>query len=207
MLRVGLTGGLASGKSHVGQILVELGCHLLEADKVGHQLLEPEGAAYSAVVDTFGKGILAGDGRIDRKKLGAIVFQDPAQLKRLNEIVHPLVFTEQEAWFARIAERDPRAIAIIEAAIMVETGSYDRYDKLILVHCSEEQQVARAMARDGLSEEAVRARLARQMPLAEKMRFAHYLIDTSGSREATDAQVRKTYERLLADSRGTGIAK
>jgi dephospho-CoA kinase len=196
MLKVGLTGGLASGKSSVGHILAELGCYLLEADKVGHQLLEPGGGAYAAVVEAFGREILQADGRVDRRKLGAIVFSDPAQLERLNKIVHPLVFAEQERWFAAIAARDPEAIAIIEAAIMVETGSYQNYDRLILAHCREEQQVSRAMARDGLTESAVRARLARQMPLEEKKRFAHYLIDTSGTPGETRAQVTQLHQIL-----------
>ena len=201
MLRVGLTGGLASGKSSVGHILVELGCHLLEADKVGHRVLQPGAAAYAPVVAHFGPTILDAAGRIDRKKLGAIVFSHPAELEALNKIVHPLVFAEQERWFAAIAAQDPGAIAIIEAAIMVETGSYNRYDKLILAHCGQQQQVARAMARDGLSEAAVRDRLARQMPLADKKRYADYLIDTSGPREQTRAQVAQLHTTLRKEQK------
>lgn len=204
MLRVGLTGGLASGKTHVGRELVALGCHLLQADQIGHQLLQPEGAAYARVVEAFGPSILTPDNKIDRKKLGSIVFAQPAELKRLNEIVHPLVFQEQERWFADVAAGDPAAIAVVEAAIMVEIGSYQRYDKLILAYCTEEQQIARAMARDGLSEAAVRDRLARQMPLAEKKRHADYLIDTSGTREQTNAQVRQVYQALARQASAQG---
>lgn len=196
LLRVGLTGGLASGKSSVGRILSELGCHVLEADQLGHQVLQPDGPAYQPVIDEFGPRILLPDGRIDRQQLGAIVFSDPARLEKLNAIVHPLVFTLQEEWFAQVARRDPHGIAVVEAAIMIEIGSYRRYGKLIVVFCTEEQQLARAMERDHATAEAVQARLGRQMPLAEKKCFADFLIDTSGTPEQTRQQVRAVHAAL-----------
>lgn len=201
MLRVGLTGGLASGKSFVGNVLAELGCHILEADRLGHQVLEPAGAAYAPVVEAFGPKILDAGGRIDRKQLGAIVFADPGQLEKLNQIVHPLVHTLQEQWFAEVAAQEPKAIAVVEAAIMIEIGSYRRYDKLILAHCPEPLQVARAMERDQTTEAAVRARLARQLPLAEKKRYADFLIDTSGTPEQTRAQVIAVYNALRKEQK------
>ena len=196
LLRVGLTGGLASGKSFVGRILAELGCHVLEADKLGHQVLQPDGPAYQPVIVEFGPQILLPDGRIDRQQLGAIVFTDPARLERLNAIVHPLVFNLQEQWFAEVARRDPHAIAVVEAAIMIEIGSYRRYEKLIVAFCTEEQQLARAMERDHATADSVRARLARQMPLAEKKRFADFLIDTFGTQEQTRQQVMAVHAAL-----------
>ena len=185
MLRVGLTGGLATGKSLVGDALVSLGCHLLQADQVGHAVLAPDGEAYAAVIAQFGTGIVDPGGVIDRKRLAGIVFGDPAQLTRLNALVHPAVFARQEAWFAEIAAREPKAVAIVEAAIMVETGSFRRYDRIILTVCREEQQIARAMARDGLTEVQVRERIARQLPESEKRKKANYVIDTSGTLDQT----------------------
>ena len=185
MLRVGLTGGLATGKSLVGDALVNLGCHLLQADQVGHAVLAPDGEAYAAVIAQFGTGIVDPGGVINRKRLAGIVFGDPAQLTRLNALVHPAVFARQEAWFAEIAAREPKAVAIVEAAIMVETGSFRRYDRIILTVCREEQQIARAMARDGLTEVQVRERIARQLPESEKRKKANYVIDTSGTLDQT----------------------
>ena len=185
MLRVGLTGGLATGKSLVGDALVKLGCHLLQADQVGHAVLAPDGEAYAAVIAQFGSGIVDPDDVINRKRLAEIVFGDPAQLTRLNALVHPAVFARQEAWFAEIAAREPKAVAIVEAAIMVETGSFRRYDRIILTVCREEQQIARAMARDALTEVQVRERIARQLPESEKRKKANYVIDTSGTLDQT----------------------
>jgi dephospho-CoA kinase len=196
MLKVGLTGGLASGKSFVGQTLRGLGCHLIRADELGHRALDKDGAAYKDVVAEFGREILNPDGTIDRKKLGRIVFSGAEQLERLNQLVHPHVFRMQDAKIAEIAAVDPCAIVVVEAAIMIETGSQERYQKLILVVCTEEQQMERALARDGLSREEVAMRLGRQLPLAEKIRYADYVIDNSGSREATIAQTEEVYRQL-----------
>jgi len=195
MLRVGLTGGLATGKSFVGRALVEMGCHLLQADHVGHAVLAPDGEAYTAVIAAFGPEILDHQ-VINRKRLGEIVFRDPAQLARLNALVHPAVFARQEAWFAEVHKQDPHAVAIVEAAIMVETGSYLRYQKMVLTVCRPELQLARAMARDSLTEAQVRERLARQLPESEKRRHAHYVIDTSGTPEDTLEQTAQVCAQL-----------
>jgi dephospho-CoA kinase len=196
MLKVGLTGGLASGKSFVGETLRELGCYLIRADELGHRTLDPGGAAYQDVLSEFGPEILRQDGTIDRKRLGQIVFSAPEKLSRLNQLIHPHVFRMQDARIAEIAARDPDAIVVVEAAIMIETGSHERYHKLILVVCTEEQQMERALARDGLSREEVATRMSRQIPLAEKIRYADYVIDNSGSREATIAQTREVFQKL-----------
>jgi dephospho-CoA kinase len=196
MLKVGLTGGLASGKSFVGQALAELGCHLIQADEIGHRVLLSTGEAYADVVREFGSSILAADREIDRRALAAQVFGRPERLEALNRIVHPLVFLREEQWLAEIARKDPHGIAIVEAAILIETGSYKRFDKIILVIVDEQQQIERAMHRDGMSREEAQARLSRQMPLAEKRKFADYVVDTSGPKSETLSKTRELYESL-----------
>ncbi len=196
MLRVGLTGGLASGKSFVGQALADLGCHLIEADELGHQVLLPGAEAYDAVVNLFGDRILDQEGFIDRRKLAALVFDQPDMLEKLNRLVHPAVGARQKQLIAGIERSDPHAIVVVAAAILVETGSYRKFDRLIVVVCSPEQQIERAMKRGPYSREEVLARLSRQLPLAEKVRVADYVIDTSGSKESTLEQVRTVYSSL-----------
>lgn len=196
MLKVGLTGGLACGKTFVGEGLANLGCHLIQADQLGHEVLAPGGEAYHAVVREFGEAILREDGTIDRRRLAAEVFGKPERLAVLNGIVHPPVVRREEEIMERIAETDPGGIAVVEAAILIETGSYRRFDRLILVTCDEEQQIARAMKRDDAARDDVLARVRRQMPLAEKRKFADYVIDTSGPKEETLRLIREVYEDL-----------
>jgi dephospho-CoA kinase len=196
MLRVGLTGGFACGKSFVGRTLEQLGCFLLRADDIGHEVLKPGGAAYAAVVREFGNDILDPDGTINRKRLAAVTFVDPDKLKRLSSLVHPAVIALEEQRIADASHSNPAGIAVLEAAILVETGSYKRFNKLIVVVCSEDQQIARAMHRDRITEEEARMRLERQMPLDEKRRFADYVIDSSGPKENTVEQTRAVYESL-----------
>lgn len=196
MLRVGLTGGLASGKSFVGRRLGELGCHIIRADDLGHEVMAPGGEAWGAVVAAFGNGILKEDGTIDRRRLGDVVFGKPELLSALSAIMHPPIFRRQERLLAEASQADPRGIAVVEAAIMFETGSDQRYQKIIVAACSQEQQIERAMRRDGLAREEVLARLARQLPLAEKVKRADYVIDTGGDREETIRQTDRVYESL-----------
>jgi dephospho-CoA kinase len=196
MLRVGLTGGLASGKTFVGEALATLGCYLIQADELGHQVLQPGGEAYDPAVNEFGAAILDGEGMIDRRRLAALVFSDPERLEKLNSFVHPAVFRREHDMEEDIARRDPRAITVVEAAILIETGSYKRFAKLIVAACSAAQQIERAMHRSALRKEEVLARLSRQLPLEEKIKLADYVIDTSGTKEHTLAQVRSVYESL-----------
>jgi len=195
MLKVGLTGGLACGKSFVGEALAGMGCLLIQADELGHEVLAPYGEAYEGVINEFGREILAGDGTIDRRALAARVFGDPDCLARLNALVHPAVIRREEARIAEFAARQPNGIAVVEAAILIETGSYKRFDKMILVTCDPERQVERAMHR-GASESDARARLSRQMPTAEKRKFADFVIDTSGEKQDTLRQTRDVFEQL-----------
>lgn len=196
MLRVGLTGGFATGKSHVAATLESFGCYIVKADELGHRVLSRGGPAYNAVVTEFGGGILEESGEINRRKLADQVFHDPDRLQLLNNLVHPSVIALEERRIEEIRAKDPEAIVVVEAAILIETGSHLRFDKLILVICSEAAQIERAMRRDNLTEEQVRARIARQMPLEEKRKYADYVIDTSGSREDTYAQSLAVYQSL-----------
>jgi dephospho-CoA kinase len=196
MLRVGLTGGLASGKSFVGGTLRQLGCFLIKADELGHEAMQRGGEVYDAVVESFGREILAEDDEIDRRRLAARVFADPELLATLNAIIHPAVFRREEALTAEIEATDSHAIVVVEAAILVETGSYTRFARLIVAACTREQQIQRAMKRDRVTREEAEARLARQLPLEEKIRLADYVVDTSGSKEDTVAQVHEVYRSL-----------
>lgn len=196
MLKVGLTGGLASGKSFVGEALAGYGCLLIQADELGHAVLAPGGEAYEAVVREFGREILTGDGAIDRRALAARAFGDAGRLARLNALVHPAVIQREDESIAAFAAAHPDGIAVVEAAILIETGSYARFDKLILVTCAEQQQVERALRREGALESDIRARISRQMPLDGKRKYADFVIDTSGEKEDTLRQTRAVYDVL-----------
>ncbi len=196
MLRVGLTGGLASGKSFVAAQLAALGCHVIRADDLGHAVMAPGGEAWGAVVAAFGNSILKDNGEIDRRRLGELVFERPERLAALNAIMHPPIFRRQERMVAEAEASDPHGIVVVEAAIMFETGSNVRYQKIIVASCGPEQQIERAMHRDQMSREQAEARLARQMPLAEKVKRADYVIDTSGTKEETVRQTVHVYQSL-----------
>ena len=199
MLRAGLTGGIATGKSTVAAILRELGCHLLEADKIAHGLIERGGSAYDDVVREFGRGILTHDDRVDRAKLGGIVFAAPNRLARLNAIVHPLVLAAQDRELAAIERAEPHAIAVVEAALLIEAGYTDRLDYLIVTWCTPEQQLARLTqpgAGRGLTIEQAQQRIAAQMPLEEKRRLADAVIDCSGTLEHTREQTKALFTKL-----------
>ncbi len=200
MLRVGLTGGLASGKTYIASCFESFGAHVAYADRFGHETLRPTGEAYAEVIREFGREILDRDGFIDRAALGAIVFADEEQLKKLNAIVHPHVFRREEAFFAQIAEEDAAGVAVVEAAIMIEIGSYKRYDRIVLAHCPLETQIERFMARENASREQALARIERQMPLETKRRYADYVIETSGSMTRTMELARAVYVKLKEEA-------
>src|SRR5262249_52043075 len=168
MLRVGLTGGIATGKSTVGAMFVELGCRLIDSDRITHQLFEPGQAVHAAVVKEFGERILAADGTIDRRILGGIVFGDAEARCRLNSIVHPAVVKRHQEWLTQVEAEDPQAIAIVDAALMIEAGTYRNYDKVIVVTCSPEIQRQRLRARSTLTEAEIESRIGAQMPMEEK---------------------------------------
>ena len=196
MLKVGLTGGYASGKSFVAAEFQRLGCYVVYADKLGHAVLLPDGEAYAPTVEAFGDEILAGDRTIDRKRLGSIVFASPNLLAQLTSFVHPAVSRLEETLLSRFAESNPNGIVIVEAAILIETGRYKFFDRVILTACSQEVQIVRAMTRDGLTREQVLSRLANQMPVLEKISHAHFTINTDGAKAETITQVEQTFESL-----------
>lgn len=196
MLRVGLTGGYASGKSSVARELERLGCRVIYADALGHRVLMPDGASYQAAVDLFGEGILNADGTIDRKKLAAIVFADAAKLTLLNEIVHPAVWQLEDALLREFELKQPRGIAVIEAAILIETGGNKKVHKLIVTVCGQENQIARAIERDHISADEATARIRRQISDEERVRLADYIIHTDGTREETAGQVQQVFSEL-----------
>jgi dephospho-CoA kinase len=216
VLRVGLTGGIASGKSHVLRALARSGLATLDLDRVTHDVTAPGGSAYDDVVSAFGPGVVAADGSLDRRALGAIVFGDASARARLDALVHPRVRAE-EARRAAALEREGASVLVSDGALLVEAGAHLRFERLVVVHCEPEQQLARLVGRDGLPEAAARARIEAQMPAAEKRRFAHALVDSSGSPaetdEAADAVARTLRElaarpraRAAVDERGAAAA-
>lgn len=206
MLRVGLTGGIGCGKSTVAAMMSELGCHVLNADRMAHALIAPGEPAYDEIRRQFGPNVLAADGSIDRARLAAVVFADAAKLASLNAIVHPLVLRELDRELERLSRIDPHGVAVIEAALLIESGYNQRLDRLVLVTCTREQQLERltnpAFGR-AMSREQAEKRIAAQMPLEEKRKLAHDEIDCSGSLEYTKRQVRMLVEqfRQMAGSR------
>lgn len=200
MLKAGLTGGIATGKSFILNVLRELGCEVTDADRVAHEVMEPGRPAFDEIVAHFGPGVIGADGRLDRARIGEIVFADPAERERLNAIVHPRVYEAQSLWFAEIERRNPDAIAVVDAALMIETGSFRRFDKLIVAWCRPELQLQRLMERNSLTEEQARARIGAQMPTSEKLKYADYAIDTSNGFEDTRRQVEAVHAELRKQS-------
>jgi len=195
MLRLGLTGGIASGKSAVAAMLRELGFSVLDADSLAHKIIEPGQPAYEEVLHEFGSAITDGQGRVDRAKLGALVFADRAKLDRLNVIVHPRVAERVLRQFAEWQREGTRDAAFVEAALLIESGIHQHLDGLVVAWCRPEQQLARLAAR-GLSEDEARRRIASQMPVEEKLRYATERIDCSGTLEQTRRQVEALAARL-----------
>jgi dephospho-CoA kinase len=202
MLRLGLTGGIASGKSAVAAMLREMGFAVLDADSLAHKLVEPGQPAYSDVLKEFGPAVTSPDGRIGRAKLSAIVFHDRAKLDRLNAIVHPrvaeVVFRQFEEW----ERQGTRDAAFVEAALLIESGIHKSLDGLIVAWCEPEQQLQRLLAR-GLNEEEARRRIAAQLPVEEKLRYATEKINCSGSLDETRHQVEALAAKLRR-AKGSG---
>jgi dephospho-CoA kinase len=196
MLLVGLTGGIGSGKSLVAQMFKQLGVHLIDADELAHWAVEPGQPALERIVESFGPEILNPDRTLDRVKLGRMVFDHPEKRELLNSLVHPYVFMEEERRRKEIAQKDPKAIVMFDAALLIETGSYQLMDKVILVTIDRPKQISRIMRRDGLSREEVVKRINAQMPQSKKKRKADYIIDGGQPLKAVEDQVRRIYEEL-----------
>lgn len=208
MLRVGLTGSIAVGKSFVAEVLAELGCHVLDADLTAREVVAAGSQGLLCVAEAFGDDVIRADGTLDRTRLGEIVFGNEEKRNLLNSILHPLIIAAQDERLRLWEAEDPQGIAIVDAALMIESGGYKRFDKLIVVHCRPEIQLARLMARNHLSREEALRRTASQMPQEEKMRYADYLIDTSEGFEPTRLRTEEVYRDLrglISDKIEAGI--
>ena len=198
MLRVGLTGSIAVGKSFVSGVLTELGCRVLDADDTAREVVEPGSPALREVVARFGSDVLKSDGTLDRPALGALVFADSSKRARLNSILHPYINAQQDERLRKWEAVDPDGVAIVDAALMIESGGYKRFDKLIVAHCRADVQLERLMTRDKLNHVEAEARIAAQMPQEEKRKFADYLIDTSDGFDETRRRTTEVYGELCA---------
>jgi dephospho-CoA kinase len=215
MLKVGLTGGIASGKSVVGEMFVALGAHLVQADRLAHQVMDPGEPVYNQVVRHFGREILNPDGSINRPKLAELAFGAPdlpedqrgSRVAELNRIVHPAVIRSQEEWMQAVGAQDRNAVAIVEAALILEAGMGKRFDRLIVVTCAPEQRAARFAARQKMDLESankeVQRRMAVQLSDEKKVKAADYVIDNSGSLATTHEQVTEIWTKLQAEARST----
>ena len=209
MLRVGLTGGVACGKTTVAGMLRVRGAYVLLADKLAHELMEPGKPVYSRVVEHFGRGILNPDATISRAKLAELAF--PNRIQELNAIVHPAVLAAENAWMDETGRRDPKAITICEAALLYEAGGEARFDRIITVICSPERKLERFASRLGIAPEQARPDLERRMraqwPDELKVKRADYVIDNSGTMAETEARVEQLWRQLLADERAQAEPK
>lgn len=212
MLKVGLTGGIAAGKSVVGEMFVALGAKLVQADRIAHSLMQPGEAVYNEVVRHFGGGILNPDLSVNRAKLAELAFgpasapesKRASRIEELNRIVHPAVIRSQEEWMQEMGRQDPHAVAIVEAALLLEAGAGKRFDRLIVVTCNEEQRVTRFAARQKIDLETARKevlrRMAAQLPDEDKIKAADFVIDNSGTLDRTREQVHQVWVKLRMEA-------
>jgi len=215
MLKVGLTGGIATGKSVVGEMFVGLGAHLVQADRIAHSLMQPGEAVYNEVVRHFGRDILNPDGSVNRTKLAEVAFGSTketasnraSRIDELNRIVHPTVLRSQDEWMHAIGVQYPQAVAMVEAALILEAGAGDRFDRLVVVTCNPEQRAARFAARQKVDLQTARTevtrRMAAQLPDEEKIKAADFIIDNSGSLADTREQVTQVWEKLRSEASRT----
>ncbi len=198
-LLVGLTGSIATGKSTVSRMFAHLGARVIDADLLSREVAMPGQAAYARIVEEFGPQVVQEDGALDRKALGAIVFADPARRKRLEEITHPAIGARQQRILSVLDEEAFEGVVLWDAALLFESGGVAKMDRVVVVFADPETEVRRLMERDGLREADARARIASQMPIAEKAKLADHVIDNSGTREETERQVRAVHRALLAE--------
>jgi dephospho-CoA kinase len=200
MLLVGLTGGIASGKSLVARAFKELGAHIIDADRIVHELLEPDQEAWREIVDHFGRGILFPDNVIDRRTLGELVFNDAEKREWLNKCLHPRVFAAYTCRVNHLRDREPDAVIVLDAAMLIETGYHRNMDKIVVVYAEREQQIERLAARDALTRSQALARIASQMPLAEKRGHADYVIDNTRKPEDARRLAGEVFKKLRQEA-------
>jgi dephospho-CoA kinase len=198
MILVGLTGGIASGKSLVAKLLKDLGAYIIDADEIAHEVIQPGTPAYQEVLNQFGKEILRQDGIIDRTKLGKLVFNDSVKRSILEGIIHPRVFAEEEARRGQIAQRDPEAVVIFDAPLLIETHAHELMDKVIVVYADRKAQLKRLKERDHLDTAEAKRRIAAQLPLSDKKQYADYVIDGMASPQEVSRQTEAIYQELKA---------
>jgi dephospho-CoA kinase len=201
-LLVGLTGGIATGKSTVSAMFAHLGARIIDADLLAREVVAPGQRAHAQIVQEFGREVLQPDGHLDRKRLGAIVFADPAKRKRLEEITHPAIRQRQQRILSVYEEEAFAGLVLWDAALLIEGGGHKAMDRVVVVVADPDTELRRLIARDRLSEDDARRRIASQMPLADKANVADYVIDNSGSRTETEQHVREVYQALVADLKG-----
>ncbi len=202
MLRVGLTGSIGVGKSFVASVLSDLGCHVLDADQTAREVVAPGTPGLRAVAQAFGNEVLHDDGTLDRQLVATLVFADEKKRQLLNAILHPFILAEQDAIMRQWEKEDPDGIGVVDAALMIESGGYKRFDKLIVVHCRPEVQLERLMNRNGLSLEQSTQRINSQLSQSEKRNFGDYLIDTSDGLDQTRERTAEVYKELRQLTRG-----
>lgn len=200
MIKVGLTGSIAVGKSFVSGVFANNGCAVLDADQVARSVVASGSEGLSMLVDEFGDGIITPNGELDRKGLGAIVFSDEARRQRLNAILHPLIIAKQREWLREIEDSGSYDVAVIDAALLIESGNYRNFDKVVVVWCERFLQLARLMSRDEITSEEAERRVAAQMPQEEKKAYADYLINTSGNFSDTEREALEVLSMIRADA-------
>ena len=193
---LGLTGNIAGGKTTVAKMFERLGCYTIDTDILSRRVMAQGGAAYPVVVDTFGVDIVDSEGNIDRSALRKIVFNDDAARKRLEEIVHPAILKTESRLVGEIKGKDDKAIILTQAALCVETGAYTRFDGLIVVYCEPEEQLRRLMSRDNISREEAEKIIRTQMPIDEKLKYADFVINNSGTPEETEKDVKRVFDLI-----------
>jgi dephospho-CoA kinase len=196
VLKVGLTGSIAVGKSFVLGVLRELGARTIDADVIAREVVEPGTAGLTAIAEDFGAGVLTPEGFLDRAKLGSIIFADQSKRQKLNSILHPFIIERQDDIMRRWEIETPAAIAVVDAALMIESGGYQRFDRLIVVHCEPALQIERLMKREDISLAEAQRRVSSQMPQEEKKKYADYLIDTSGGFDSARSQTADVWNQL-----------
>ena len=199
VFRVGLTGGIATGKSQVAEVFQEEGALVLDADTLGHELMDPGGPAFAAIRKSFGDEILGADGRIDRRKLGGRVFKDQSARREINAILHPLIMEVAEKRIMEFGRRFPGGIAVLQAALVAESGAAGRFHRIVMTDCDAETQIFRLKEREGIPTEEALRRIRSQADPAERRKIAHLIIDTSGSVEETRAKAKQAFGRLRSD--------
>jgi dephospho-CoA kinase len=206
MLRAGLTGSIAVGKSFVSGLLAEMGCHVVDADVVARRVVEPGAEGLRRIVEAFGEWVLRPDGTLDRARVSEVIFRDGGKRELLNSMLHPLIIAEQDELMRRWEREDPRGVGVVDAALLIESGGHGRFDRVVVVHCRPEVQLERLMRRNQLPREEAERRIAAQMPQEEKLRHADFRIDTSEGFEDTRRQTAEVYAALrrLADESAPG---